>query len=655
MRAVARLALLMAIATVALGGDAASAGDAPGLLPINLRVSGGEDNWHADNDFRLDWDRPPNAESSSIAAVKFRVLDADGAVVIPATRMPWDATQIEHIHVPPTPGIYTADVWLVASGGERGPAVSASLRFDASRPGEARPVAPGGWIAAGAQPILRIEHPKGPIPISGLRGYAISVDRGSGSRPCAVLGRCTIAETDLGGGIDDDTTSLGILPEGSSVVRVVAVSGSGVSSTTASTTLRVDATNPEVVLAGVPTGWASDPVRLIASGRDGLSGMAASGPNGPITSISVDGGVPRIEQGPSAALTVSGEGIHRVSSFARDAAGNSGDEVPVTATVAIDERPPAVVFARAQDPAEPERIEAVVSDPMSGADATRGSIAVRPAGSHQRWRPLPTAVSAGRLLSIWDSDSYAPGSYEFKATGFDSAGNANDTTRRANGSRMILANPLKAPTRIQAGFEARRRTAKAIDYGRGARYGGRLTLASGAPLGGLPVRITALFDAGSDFSQRTSVVETTADGTFRTELPPGPSREIEVTFAGSRVLARSSSGRTRMAVAAGVRLRASRSSARVGGAPVIFSGWVGDLGAELPAAGTAVELQFRLPRRPWSEFRTVQTDARGRFRYAYSFSDDDSRGVRFQFRAYATGGDRPYEPAASKSVTVTGR
>ena len=33
------------------------------------------------------------------------------------------------------------------------------------------------------------------------------------------------------------------------------------------------------------------------------------------------------------------------------------------------------------------------------------------------------------------------------------------------------------------------------------------------------------------------------------------------------------------------------------------------------------------------EFRTVQTDARGRFRYPYSFSDDDSRGVRFQFRA----------------------
>ncbi len=51
----------------------------------------------------------------------------------------------------------------------------------------------------------------------------------------------------------------------------------------------------------------------------------------------------------------------------------------------------------------------------------------------------------------------------------------------------------------------------------------------------------------------------------------------------------------------------------------------------------------------------MQTDARGRFRYAYAFSDDDSRGVRFQFRAYIRGGDWPYEPAASKAITVTGR
>ena len=655
MRRIRGLLLLAVTATAALGADVAIADEAE-LRPVNLRVSGGESNWHADKEFRLDWDRPPSDQIHAVTAVKFRVRSASGAVVVPTTTLPWDTDRIEPIQVSPIPGIYTADVWLEGLLGAIGPAVSASLRFDDARPGNARPVAPKGWLGGDAPATVTIDHPAGPAPISGIRGYAFSVDRGSGSQPCAAPGRCSVAETDLRGGIDDDTASLGLLPEGLSVVRVVAVSGSGVSSANATSTIvRVDTSDPEVTLNGIPKGWANSPVRLSATSRDRLSGMTATGPSGPVTAVSLDGGVPRVEQGDEVALMVSGEGVHQVASFARDAVGNSGEGVPVTATVAIDESPPAVAFSRAQSPAEPERIEATVLDSLSGASPTRGVIAVRPTGSSQRWRTLPTAVSGGRLVSVWDSDSFPIGSYEFRATGFDAAGNASTSDRRAGGNRMVLLNPLKASTRIQAGIEGRGGTVKTVAYGRGAPYGGRLTLASGTPLGGQQVRIAEVFDKGSNSPQRVTVVETTADGTFRITLPPGPSRGVEATFAGSRVLARTSGGQARMAVAAGVRLAASRSSARVGGAPVIFSGRVGGQGTKLPAGGTPVELQFRLPGRRWSEFRTVQTDARGRFRYAYSFSDDDSRGVRFKFRAYATGGDRPYEPAASNAVTVTGR
>jgi hypothetical protein len=68
-----------------------------------------------------------------------------------------------------------------------------------------------------------------------------------------------------------------------------------------------------------------------------------------------------------------------------------------------------------------------------------------------------------------------------------------------------------------------------------------------------------------------------------------------------------------------------------------------------------VQLQFRAAGLPWTEFRTVQTNARGRFRYAYRFSDDDSRGVRFQFRAFVpTQGGWPYEPWGSRPVSVRG-
>ena len=52
---------------------------------------------------------------------------------------------------------------------------------------------------------------------------------------------------------------------------------------------------------------------------------------------------------------------------------------------------------------------------------------------------------------------------------------------------------------------------------------------------------------------------------------------------------------------------------------------------------------------------SVQTDGNGRFRFPYAFSDDDSRGVRFLFRAYAPPQPGwPYEPAASRPVAVTG-
>lgn len=652
-----RLLALAAVSTALLGADVASASLAAQLHPIHLRVSGGEDAWHAENDFRLDWDRPPvAAQGFPITAVDFRVRDSGGNVVVAETRLPWDVTQIEHIRVPAMPGAYTADVWLEGPGGERGPQVSGTLRFDDVRPGLAQPLAPTGWIAGNAAAAVAIEHPAAPLPVSGIRGYAISVDRGAGSLPCAAPGHCSVAETDLRGGIEDDTASLGVLPEGLHVVRVLAVSGSGVSSAALGTTVvRVDATRPEVTLAGIPRTWASGPVQLLATARDALSGMTASGPSGPYTAIAVDGAVPRVERGDAGTITVAGEGIHSVAAYARDAAGNAGEESPLLATVSIDESPPAVTFARAQDPADPERIEATVADPLSGPSPVRGSIAVRAAGSRQRWRPLPTLVSSGRLMATWDSDSFPAGTYEFRATGYDAAGNAASTERRANGTKMVLRSPLKALVQILAGFGGQRQSTRSVPYSHGAPYRGRLTLASGPPLGGLPVEIVEVFDAGSDSSRRTTVVETKGDGTFQANLAPGPSRQVEALFGGNRVLTRAGSERARVEVATGVRLRASAASARVGGAPVIFSGQVGDRGATLPAGGLAVELQFRLPRRRWSEFRTVQTDARGRFRYPYAFSDDDSRGVRFQFRAYTSGGDWPYEPAASNAVTVTGR
>jgi hypothetical protein len=575
---------------------------------------------------------------------------------------------------------------LEDSGGSAGPRTETLLRFDDSAPSAPSPGSPSGWIAGDQPALLRIGHPQGTPPISGIRGYAISTDDGGGSSPCLVSDHCTLAETDLGGGVDDDSISFGSLPQGLTVARVVAVSGAGVPSAVRTASFRVDATPPSISLTGVPDGWANGPVRVEASAADPLSGMAAAGPSGPFTAIAVDGGAPASASGERVATVVSGSGNHSTLSFARDAAGNVADGAalgfdPAGAVVRIDEEDPDIAFAPAQDPAEPERLEATVLDARSGPSATRGSIGVRPAGSRGRFENLSTEVAGGGLVAHWDSDSYPVGRYEFLATGYDAAGNVATSSSRARGGRMILVNPLKAPVSIAAGFGGRSLTwqecrrsrrgrrchrrstrdfgsrppRRTVPFSRGVRFGGRLVTGSDNPLAAREVVVIESFQPGSEPARRTTVVHTGVDGTFSLRLAPGPSRDVAASFAGDRLLTRATAKAVHLEVLTGVRFRASATRAVVGGPAVVFSGRILRLGSAIPARGRPIQLQFRYPGADWSEFRTVQTDSVGRFRYPYSFSDDDSRGVRFQFRAYAPALDGwPYEAAYSRPVSVTG-
>jgi plastocyanin len=657
-----------------------------------LTVDGGEDGWHADNYFHIEWNLPPPDGRLRIDTTNYRIRDEAGNIVMPQVQIRQPLAEIQQLIVPgaaprgkAAPGKYTLEVWLEGNAGE-GPPATASLRLDDTQPAPARPIAPASWIRAGTETVLRIEHPALPYPVSGIRGYAVLLDHGSGGAPCAGPDRCSEAEIDLPSGVADDSISLGVLAEGVNIARVAAVSGSGLRSETESVPLRVDATEPEVVLDGVPSGWSSRPVRLSATAHDAQSGMDPSGPAGPFTAIALDGAAAAIAAGDSVTTTVRGDGAHRVSFYGRDAVGNVGDDEaaagpPRTATVRIDETPPGVAFGRSQDLAEPERIEAVVSDSLSGPGSTQGSIAVRAAGSSARFEPLPTTVSAGGLSAVWDSDAYPPGSYEFRATGYDAAGNYQSSDRRLNGTRMVLANPLKRPTAVAFGFGGkqlvwhrcarshgalrchrrvigpfeRRPAKKSIPYGRGVPVAGRLASATGSPLAGMPVTLIETFAAGAGAARRATTVETRPDGTFLAHLAPGPSRSLQVVFAGDRVLSRSASRMLDLGVRASVRLSASTARAEIGGAPVVFRGQIPHAEATIPAEGRPVQLQFRLPHTPWTEFRSVQTDARGRFHYLYAFSDDDSRGIRFEFRAFAPSQPGwPYEAAASRPVAVTG-
>lgn len=620
--------LLVALLAVALTVPAGAVAATGALSPTTGST------WQANSAFGIEWD--PIAPPDPTEAV-YRLLGSQGQEVL-VFRRPV-AEMLKDIEVPEVPDAYTLKAWLENGAGERGPQSTTILRFDNAAPSSPVLDSPPGWILGTEPAIVDVTGTAHSPPLSGIKGYAASVGGESGSSPCAQPDRCGPAEIDITNP-DGGTVSFGTLPEGVNLVRAVAVSGTGIPSQVVTVVVRVDGSAPAVSLANVPAGWSNRPILVTAHATDLLSGMAAAGPLGPFTALGVDGGAPARALGAAVGGWVSGSGFHTVEYFARDAAGNLS--ASTEAAVRIDEDPPRVAFAAAQDPAEPERIEATVSDSLSGPSPDRGSIGIRPSGSRLPFQPLPTRNADNRLVAHWDSDSYPPGRYEFFATGYDLAGNSGTGTGRAQGARMVLVNPLKAQVELKAERSGRRLT-------------GRLRRVGGGPVTGQDVLVTETFAAGSRPQQRTSVVKTDREGDFSLRLKPGPSREVVTRFAGTALLSRATSDVAHLETATRVWVRASAATARVGGKPIVLSGRVARRGV-VTVAGLPVELQFRFRGGGWSEFRTVETNARGRFRYRYRFSDDDSRGVRFQFRAHVKGREGwPYGPGTSRPVSVTGR
>jgi hypothetical protein len=673
------VALAIVLLAVAIAAPAlARASD--GLNLTGLQVEDGA-TWHSSRLFFVEWDPNPPGSGS---VVHWTVRAADGWPAQPesfgADPEGWNAVKVE---VAPVPGIYVFETheWDIFA---IGPGVTVPLYFDDARPGAVGIEAPT-WVAAGTAIPIHLSAPAGPLPISGIHGYAIAIDGGADGSPCAATDRCAAAEVDLPGGVTDDAITLRAAGEGVTYVHAAAVSGSGMRSPTATRAVGVDGTPPQVRLEGTPAGWSDGPVRLTAIATDPLSGTIAAGAGGPVTAIGVDGVGPAPTPGATTTAIVSGEGVHEIVYWARDAVGNTGDggdsfDQPGTAKVRIDETDPVVRFG-AGDPADPERIEATVTDALSGPDPERGSIALRRVGSSASFRPLPTDSRRGRLVARWNSDDFPRGAYEFRATGLDTAGNPATTTLDLRGDAFVLQNPVKREARLAFGFGAgqlvfqrcsraaggrrchrtvvrsfaRRPPGRTAPCCHGALVGGRLLDAAGAPLGGQTVEVVETFAEGARNSDRRTALTTDADGRFSTRLAPGPSREVTAEFPGTGRLTRAVGRQIRLRVRAAVRMRVSTGHVKVGGPPVLFTGRIAHPEAPLPPSGLAVQLQFRLPGMPWTEFRTVQSDAFGSFRYPYSFSDDDSAGIRFLFRASVPAtGNWPFAPATSRPLAVTG-
>jgi len=359
--------------------------------------------------------------------------------------------------------------------------------------------------------------------------------------------------------------------------------------------------------------------------------------------VSLDTRVAPFVDGPNALLVC-----------AEDFAGNPGS--CASRTVYADNAPPQLAFASSQDADDPELIRVRVAEPHSGLDSA--AISYRPAGGAV-WTPLAVAIGDGELRARIDSGALPPGDYELRAEASDAAGNRAETTRREDGTPMVLSFPLRVPARLVAGLDPGAVERRTVAYGEGATVSGRLLDDDGEPLAGCELTVVEAFGAGALIERRARTVRTDARGAWASELPPGPSRTVSVRFAGSTRHQPLEQVAGHLTVRSRASFRTSRR--RIGeGGRVVFAGRVGHYAARMPSAGKLIELQVQEASGRWNTVREAfHTDPSGRYRLGYRFGRFYEADARFRFRVKVAREQAwPYKApvrSAARTVVVLAR
>jgi hypothetical protein len=637
----------------------------PSSPPAELEVVGG-DGWRAENGFQFEW-RIPDGQVSPVVAAEYRVLRADTGHEVDAGVVSSASLESAGPFEVPAPGEYRVEFRLRDEAGNLGSPASAIIRFDDSPPGDVSPEEPAGWISEDELPLRQpIERAVAGGP-SGVGGYAVAVASDRALHPCAAA-ICLPGEMAIAAGPDNRVAVLDRLPEGSHWISAVAASGAMLASRQpGSTVVRVDRSDPETALDGVPSGWTNRPVTLTARASDPLSGMEPEpgrDDGDPVTVIAAEGQAPYESPGPVASFTVVTEGASRVEYWARDLAGNVNDGRPTPdgtshrspgrATVRIDMTSPVLRFETGRDPAKPEAVSVLVEDGLSGLD--RGRIEMRRIGDGDAFVPLETGNDDSRLRATIPSDDLPAGTYELRAEAADRAGNTGTTVATTDGSAMVLKLPLKNGVGLSLrhrgkGPEVRRIVTR---RDKGTTLVGRIRHLSGVGIATARLTVEERFADGSRVTVRRKAVVADGTGRFALRLKTGPSRRVRVLYSGTQRDSRAASRWLRFRTSDRVTLKLAPRVLRNGGRTVM-RGAVKGRGAIQPAGGKLVAIQYYDPGRSrWRPVEVLRADRRGRFRYAYRFRTIAS-AQRILFRAVSLPeAGWPYRPSTSgaKSVIV---
>jgi len=633
---------------------------APGS-PEQLVTTGGS-GWRSQNGFEMSWTNPAG-QSSPIAAAQYRVIDnADGTEVESGTVQLGDSPRLGPLDMPQA-GEFRVEVRLKDSAGNLGSPSSTTVRFDDGRPGDVAPEELAGWVSEDELPLSQvIERAESGGP-SGVAGYAVTVSDSSPLLPCPG-GQCLPVDLSLSAGPDTRSMTINHLSEGDHWISAVASSGAGLASATPGSTMaRVDKTEPSTTLSGIPQGWSKDPVTVTAVASDDGSGMVARpgmDDGFPVTVIRAGDNPAFVSPGPSATFTIADQGITRVDYWARDLAGNVNDgaitsdgdshQRPGEAIVKIDRRPPSVEVEILSDPDDPELVKARVHDADSGVGT--GSISYRRAGGDLDFIDLETRRDGSTMIAHVPSDNLPAGSYEVQATAVDLAGNEATSTEAGQVYQLDL--PLKKATQVSLGFAGKATGMQTIKVkqGRSVRVGGNVTGHDGTGLAGMKLVVEQRFEKGSKAETGSDTVETGPSGKFTALLKPGPSRKVNVRFAGNRSQQPSISRELQTVSRDRITYRVTPGVLRNGGT-VRMTGKVIGKGAARPKRGKLVAIQYFDPARSrWRPVEVLRCNRRGRFSYSYRFRTI-SYTQKILFRAVSLPeAGWPFKPSTSKRRSV---
>jgi len=355
-----------------------------------------------------------------------------------------------------------------------------------------------------------------------------------------------------------------------------------------------------------------------------------------------------------------------VRTWREDAAGNQSDsQASNTVTLRWDPTPPEVAF-QPSPPNDPTQIAVRAADTVSGVASGRIEMSREGSGV---WQQVPANRNGDQLVGRIDDSKLPAGRYQLRARATDQAGNE----KSADGPTVQL--PLRIVTSMRAGREhtkvvrkkvrrhGKRRTVKRrkttlrpsarIAYGRTSTLTGTLNNRDGNPISG-PVVVYE--QSVITPAHVVAIIPANAKGRFSYKARGTQSRTLTFSYLGNGTTLPITS-QVKVTVPAKATIKTSRRKLLNGGVTV-FSGQVKT--RPIPAGGKLLAVQAYIKRRQghgrWSTFRTVRTDAAGRWKTRYRFVSTCERRYRWSIRAVVPSeAGVPYSLGKTKPTHVTVR